>query len=315
MQLADFDLSENPTGIYHKSGKFFIDPQHIAEIAVVTHAHADHAIKGNKLVYCTQPTHDLMVARYGKYAAGNFIVKNFKEPFIINKTELCFYEAGHILGSASILINHNDKKVLITGDIKLQEDDTCEKAVLPEADLLITESTFANPETHHPNVVEQIKQLKNYTDKNIVIGVYAIGKAQRITRLINDHCPEFNIMLHPSIIPFHHVYEKSGISLGKWIPYKRQDFKKNKGIIYLTIPLSVEAFFRKTEVYAAFASGWQHLQKNAGINVSVSDHADWNDLMEIISRVNPSFIKTIHGNGNLLKKHFSKPEKTITVID
>ncbi|HNR19836.1 MAG TPA: exonuclease [Bacteroidia bacterium] len=314
MQLKDFGIAENATGIYHQAGNFFIDPQHVSEVAVVTHAHADHAIKGNKLVYCTQPTKDLMLARYGKYAAGNFVVKNFIEPFVINNVELCFYPAGHILGSASVLIKYNGKSVFITGDIKLQKDSTCEEVVLPEADLLITESTFANPETKHPDVIDQIKNLKNYTDKNIVIGVYAIGKAQRLTRLINDYCPEFTIMVHPSIIPYHHVYEKAGFLSGKWIPYKRQDFKKNTGIIYLTVPLAVEAFFRNTDVYAAFASGWQHLQKKATVSLSISDHADWDDLLAIINQVNPLFIKTVHGNGDLLKNHLAVSKNNIEFI-
>lgn len=314
MQLADFSLVENATGIYHTAGKFFIDPQHISDVAVVTHAHADHAVKGSKVVYCTQATRDLMLARYGKHAAGNFIEKNFNEPFTVNNVELCFYPAGHILGSASLLLTFNEKTVFITGDIKLQQDSTCEKAILPNADLLITESTFANPETKHPDDFNEIINLKNYSDKNIVVGVYAIGKAQRLTRLINDHCPEFEIMVHPSIIPYHHVYEKHGISLGKWIPYKRQDFKKNKGIVYLTVPLAVDAFFRNTDVYAAFASGWQHLQKKATVNLSISDHADWDDLLEIVKQVNPSFIKTIHGDGNLLKNYLNQTQKNIQFI-
>lgn len=314
MQLADFSLAENATGIYHTLGKFFIDPQHIADVAIITHAHADHAVKGNKLVFCTSATKDLMLSRYGKHAAGNFIVKDFKDPFTINNVELSFYPAGHILGSAGVLITCDKKTVFITGDIKLQPDTSCEKTILPKADLLITESTFANPETKHPDVFKEIIKIKNYTDKNIVIGAYAIGKAQRLTRLINDHCPEFEIMVHPSIIPFHRVYEKHGISLGKWTPYKRQDFKKNKRIVYLTIPLAVEAFFRNTDVYAAFASGWLHLQKNATFNLSISDHADWEDLLEIVKQVNPSFIKTVHGKGEILKNHLSQTQKNIRFI-
>lgn len=315
MQLKDFELQENRTGLFHLAGKFFIDPQHASDVAVVTHAHADHAVKGNKKVYCTTPTKMLMESRYGKQAAGSFHVIDFNEPFKINGVECCFYPAGHMLGSACVLINYNNSKVLVTGDTKLQADGSCEQAALPKADLLITESTFANPETKHPDAYSEIKKLEKLTDKNIVIGVYAMGKAQRLTRLISSACPQFILMIHPSIIPFHHVYEKCGIDLGMWIPYKRQEFKKNKGIIYLTVPLAVEAFFRNTDVYAAFASGWQHLQRKATVNISISDHADWDELLQIVETVNPSYIKTIHGDGTLLNNYLAVTNPNIRPLD
>ena len=315
MQLADFYLEETKLGLFHTSGNFFVDPKFASDVAVITHAHADHAIKGNKLVYCTKPTQLLMQARYGKSAAGSFITLDFLKPFSINKTEIIFYPAGHMLGSACLLIKEHNKTVLVTGDIKMQPDSSCESLQLPQADLLITESTFANPLTKHPDVAEEIKQLSKYCDKNIIVGVYAMGKAQRLTKLIGEHCPEFTIMIHPSIIPFHHVYENAGINLGKWLPYNRQQFKHTPNIIYLTTPISLQTFYRNPKVYTAFASGWNHLQKRSTINLSISDHADWDDLLKIIETVKPSYIKTVHGDGAMLKSHFNETKSEITFID
>jgi len=54
--------------------------------------------------------------------------------------------AGHILGSAQILMEYKGARYLYTGDIKMQHDPTCEPIDLVQADVLITETTFANPD-------------------------------------------------------------------------------------------------------------------------------------------------------------------------
>jgi putative mRNA 3-end processing factor len=64
-------------------------------------------------------------------------------------------------GSAQVLMEYKGVRYLYTGDYKLQPDATCEPMEFVKADVLITESTFADPNTAHPDPVEEIKKLND----------------------------------------------------------------------------------------------------------------------------------------------------------
>ena len=204
-----------PTGLYCRYGDFYLDPQQPVKEAVVSHAHGDHAIGGSQNVYCTAPTMSFMKHRYRKFAAVDFHVKPYYEQFKIGAVLITFYSAGHILGSAQVLMEYEGVKYLYTGDYKIEPDDSCEPFEFVQADVLITESTFANPETIHPSPIVEIEKL-NGTPSNIMLGAYALGKSQRLIQLMNQYCPGKNVMVHHSIMPLVKIYEDYGVKLGSY---------------------------------------------------------------------------------------------------
>ena len=299
--IKDDFLVKTAAGLYCRYGDFYLDPELPVKNAVISHAHGDHARGGNIDVYCSAFTKDLMLLRYKKKAAVNFLVKNYKEDFSINKVKLRFYPAGHILGSAMIFMEFEGTKYLYTGDYKLQEDNTCERAELPLADVLITESTFANPSVCHPDAEEEIKKLNNI-NSNILLGVYGLGKAQRITSLINKHCPSKTVHIHHSIFSIHQLYGKYGIELGPYSLYNRKALKQHsQNQVYLLPPLTFNSYRGAVGVARVFASGWEYLQKGNDLSLYISDHVDWTGILTTIERVNPSEVWTLHGDGTSLK--------------
>lgn len=80
MILDDF-LFLDTNGLFCKYGNFYIDPQQSVNLAVISHAHADHAVAGNSDVYCTEATAAFMQLRYGKNAAKAFNISNYHHPF------------------------------------------------------------------------------------------------------------------------------------------------------------------------------------------------------------------------------------------
>src|SRR5690606_3104094 len=147
---------------------------------------------------------------YGKNASIQCQVFNFHQEFSIRDIRVIFLSAGHILGSAQILLIYKGVRYLYTGDYKVQSDATCEPLDYTHADVLITESTFADPKVKHPDYVTEIKKL-NQTPFNILLGAYGLGKAQRLNQLINIHCPEKKVLIHFSILPIHRIYEQYGV--------------------------------------------------------------------------------------------------------
>ena len=301
-------------GLYFAPGNFFLDPKYPVETAVVSHAHGDHFVNGHKNVYCTIHTDLLIQQRITNYY-GKKITVAFHDAFQINGCKVYFIPAGHILGSAQVIIEHNDIRYIYTGDFKLAADKTCEPFEFITADVLITESTFAEEGLRHPIAESEIEKLNDLGDINIILGVYSLGKAQRVIQLINERCPSKKIMVHRSIGLFNKVYEKSGYPLGEWAPYDKHAFRKQKNIVYLLPPARSRSFYPQPNYLRAFATGWDHLQQNLDFKLFISDHADWYELLTMIERTNAKKIFTLHGNGDDLKEHLEPTGISVTILN
>ncbi len=302
--LPDF-LVQRAEGYYCRYGDFFIDPMLPVHRAVVTHAHADHASRGQDTMYCTAPTAAFTRYRYRQYAARKSVEVPYQQPFAIGEVTLRFIPAGHMLGSAQVAMVYRGVTYLFTGDYKLQADDTCEPLETIVADVLITESTFADPQVAHPDPVAEISKLTDIPH-HVLIGTYALGKAQRLTALLNKHCPDRRVWVHRGILPFHHLYASLGVSHLRYEPYDKRLLKNSSGHhAYLVPPLAFNGYFRATPFVRMFASGWERLQRQNDRSLYISDHVDWNDILHYIDQVKPREIWTVHGEGRHLANHFS----------
>src|SRR3569832_2122504 len=121
MIFDDF-LYFDTNGLYCKYGNFYIDPTQPVKAVVISHAHADHAIAGNNEIYCTEATAAFMQQRYGKNAGNVFNMAGYDNSFTLGGVQITFIPAGHILGSAQILMEYQGIRYLYTGDYKLKPD-------------------------------------------------------------------------------------------------------------------------------------------------------------------------------------------------
>ncbi|WP_345951071.1 MULTISPECIES: exonuclease [unclassified Mucilaginibacter] len=302
MTILDDFLAFDENGLYCKYGKFYLDPKQPVEHAVISHAHGDHAVPGNLNVYCTTPTADFMRLRYGKNAGKNFSLFGWHQTFLLGEVSVSFLSAGHILGSAQVIMQHRGVTYLYTGDYKLQADATCEPIEWIKADVLITESTFANPATLHPDPEAEIQKL-NSIQSNILLGAYGLGKAQRLIKMINDYAPQKQVLVHFRIAPLNAIYEKNGFNLGKYQLYNRKLMKNQEQFVYVVPPFTFDSYARATGVKRLFASGWKNLQVNEQDTLFISDHADWSDVLQAIDHVSPTQVWTLHGEGIHLKNY------------
>lgn len=295
-------ISLSKAGLFCIPGGFYLDPKRIVETAVISHAHGDHAVPNNKNVYCTKGTRELMGMRYNASARSVFHLQEFREVFTINGVKISFHPAGHILGSAQVLLEYEGERYLYTGDFKLQNDRSCEAFEFVECDHLITETTFADPGYEHPEPVAEILEL-NAVEQNVVIGAYAVGKAQRITKLLSEHCPGKKIYVHNGVAAFHKVYEDHDRSLGDWIPYRRQEFLDSTNSVYILPPSHFARYSRNKSVLKVFATGWKRSYYSCDRILRISDHADWKDVLSLVERTRARQVYTVHGDGSHLIRH------------
>lgn len=301
---SDF-LVFNENGLYCKAGNFYLDPEKPVVNAVISHAHGDHARSGNVNVYCTPPTASIMQLRFKRDPAKHFYTFGWHQSFEINGVKIEFIPAGHILGSAQVLMEFKGIRYLFTGDFKLQEDVTCEPFEYISADVLITETTFADPKITHPDPVSEIKKINAFTH-NILLGAYSLGKSQRLISMFDRYCPDKKVLVHHSILPLNKIYEQYSFSPGKYEPYNRKLMKEpGSSYVYIVPPLTFESYFRAKNVVRIFASGWKKLQAFNDLELYISDHGDWNDILHLIERVEPKEVWTLHGKGEYLQNYLA----------
>ena len=98
-------------GLYCAAGDFYIDPHLPVERAIITHGHADHARPGHSHVLATPETVRIMQVRLGEDAAGRFQALGCGETIRINAVDVSLAPAGHVTGSAQVVITHAGKQV------------------------------------------------------------------------------------------------------------------------------------------------------------------------------------------------------------
>ena len=301
--IEDF-LCINENGLYCAYGDFYLDAKRPVRQVVVSHGHGDHVVAGCHQVWCTGATRSFMEHRFRKNAGYHFHIMPYGVSFDIQDVSVTLLPAGHILGSAMVLMEYRGLRYLYTGDYKLQADPTCEPIQLVKADVLITESTFADPAVVHPDPIAEISKL-NETDYPILLGAYALGKAQRLTALINQYCPVKRVFIHHAIMPFHKLYEASGVEMLCYLPYARKVMKDNpEHAVYIVPPLTFNSYAHAKNIIRVFASGWKNLQVGKQMSLFISDHVDWQDILYTVATVEPQEIWTLHGDGRALRDHY-----------
>ena len=190
-------------GLYCPPGDFFIDPVRRVDRALITHGHADHARAGHGHVLATSETLDIMAIRYGPGHAGATQAAGLGEAIRIKDVTVRFHPAGHVLGSAQILVEWNGLRIVASGDYKPRPDPTCATFEPVACDVFITEATFALPVFRHPDASGEINRLlrsvKRNPDRTHLVGVYSLGKAQRVIRLIRDAGYSEPLFIHDAL--------------------------------------------------------------------------------------------------------------------
>ena len=310
-------LIKKKEGLYCMPGDFYIDPLYPVEKALITHAHTDHARPNNHFILGTKETVEIMKIRYAKSYCTNYQVINYNSPLTINNIVITFIPAGHILGSSQILIEYNGCKVLISGDYKRVEDKTCKSYQNKKCDIFITEATFGLPIFSHPSDNDEIKKLLESVIKNNkkphLIGVYALGKCQRILSLLRDAGYDDIIYLHGALVKITDYYVSQGIKIGKVKNASDLNLTELKNQIILCPPSALhDKWSRKFKnPIKGIVSGWMNIrqrikQKNIQLPLIISDHADWNDILITTKENNPEKVLVTHGREEALVFQLNK---------
>ncbi len=310
---AEDVLCPTPAGLYSKAGDFHIDPTRAVPKALITHGHADHARAGHGAVLATHETLRIMAARYGEDFAATTQAAVLGETMTIADAAVTFQPAGHVLGSAQIVVESAGLRIVASGDYKRRADPTCRPFLPVPCDIFITEATFGLPVFRHPEpeaeIGKLIASLDQFPERAHLVGAYSLGKAQRVIRMLRDAGYERTIYLHGAMEKLCRLYEEEGIALGDLAPATVANGKKGDfaGAVVVCPPSQIaERWARRfPDPVACFASGWMRIRQRAkasGVELPLilSDHADWDELTATITELGPGEVWVTHGREEAL---------------
>ena len=150
-------MEVRPGGLYCKPGGFFIDPTRAVPLAVITHGHSDHARPGHAKAIATPDTLAIMACRYGERFTGEQVGLPYGQAVHLGGARVTLYPAGHILGSAQVLIEYGGARIVISGDYKRTPDPTAREFEPIACDVFVTEATFGLPVFCHPDAATRSK--------------------------------------------------------------------------------------------------------------------------------------------------------------
>lgn len=300
-------LRPEAAGLYCPPGDFYIDPVRPVDRAVITHGHADHARAGHGHVLATPRTIAIMAERYGADFTARRQPVAYGETASHNGVEIELIPAGHVLGSAQAVIRHGGMTMVVSGDYKRRRDPTCEPFEERRCHVFISEATFGLPVFVHPPDAEEIgrlaRSLSQFPERTHLVGAYALGKAQRIIRLLREAGWDRTIYVHGALLRLNALYEREGILLGPVQPVPDMSKKGAlPGEIVIAPPSATQDRWsrRFADPVTAFASGWMGVrararQRGVELPLVVSDHADWPELTATFEALSPEEIWITHG--------------------
>jgi putative mRNA 3-end processing factor len=314
-----------PEGIYIRPADAWVDPAVPKARALVTHGHGDHARGGHENVWATPETLAIMACRYGPQAGGHAVA--YGEAFRLDPStgsgrgpstgsgrggvEVTFVPAGHVLGSAQIVLEYGGERVVISGDYKRRPDPTCPPFEPVPCDIFVTEATFGLPVFRHPDTGSEIDRLLGRLHENpdrcILVGAYALGKAQRLIAELRCRGHEEPVYIHGALQRLCDLYVEHGVALGDIRPATGASKAELKGRIVVAPPGALNDRWsrRLPDPITAMASGWMRIrqrarQRNVELPLIVSDHADWDELTRTISELQPREVWITHGREDAL---------------
>jgi putative mRNA 3-end processing factor len=305
-------LQVNSKGIYCPEADVYLDPWRPVARALISHGHADHARWGHKKYICTHSARPVIEYRLPEAKVSSVA---FGEALLINGVRFSFHPAGHVVGSAQIRVEHRDEVWVFTGDFKTQSDPISEDFEPVRCQHLITECTFGLPVFRWPDHDTLSKEVNRWwlscQEEGVVplLGVYSLGKAQRVLSMLDPQMGP--ILTHGAVENTNEVLRQQGVDLP---PTERVEGRtiteeQRRGIVLCPPSAMRSSWAKKFRPFrTAMASGWMasrgnRRRRNMDRGFLISDHADWQGLIDTVDASGAEEVLTTHGYSHVFARY------------
>jgi putative mRNA 3-end processing factor len=227
-------------------------------------------------------------------------------------------DSGHIFGAKGLLFDD----IFYTGDICTRKRGFLEGAKIPKCKTLITECTFGLPEFVFPAIDEIQKQVNELISGlygkgiPVILMGYQLGKAQTITQLFGHWDP---LYFHDSVKEMNSLHQKLGIPLKDGIGHSEAEknglLDKKPWVMVAPMMSSKNKFIQEMKSkYGAVTigfTGWAQSSRfsfgrRADYSITMSDHCDFNELVNMVVQSGAEQVYTIHGFVDEFAEHLQK---------
>jgi putative mRNA 3-end processing factor len=299
-------IEPTASGLYCGTGGFHIDPWQPVDRAVITHAHGDHLAPGSRAYLCSEASAPLVRHRLGADAPVSSAA--YGDAVELDGVRVSFHPAGHILGSSQVRVAHKGEVWVVSGDYKRAADPTCTPLEPQRCHTFVTEATFALPVFRWDPVDVTVREICDWwrdareAGTSAVLFAYALGKAQRVLAELAA-CAEGPVYIHGALADLVDIYRGAGVHLVDTIRATGEAKGKSFAGQLIVAPLSARGstwMRRFGEHSSAFASGWMRIRgarRRRGYDrgFALSDHADWDSLVDTIAATGAERVCVTHG--------------------
>lgn len=295
---AEVELT--PGGMRITESPLYLDARKPMGLSFVSHAHGDH-IARHGTVIATAATAALLSRRLKTSPA--VLTAPYGQAFDVGALRLSLHPAGHMRGSAQLLVQREGRRVLYTGDLGATESLTAEATEVVRCEVLVLEATFGHPRFRFPPRAEALAQLDAFiagcqaNDETPVLLAYAVGKSQEV--LAHLAKSGHKVRAEASICAMTAVYREVGCDLP--VP-ARFNGQVESGEVLLLVPhptrgRSLQEVPRRR---SAVLTGWAveagaARRYGADTAIALSDHADFEGLVAYAVASGARCVFTVHG--------------------
>ena len=309
MSAPSLVLEVREGGLYLPALDLFLDPDRGVGRAFISHAHGDHGGGwGSAEVFASRETLALLQERHGPIDGAR--VMEWEGALDVRGAKLSIASAGHVLGAAQLVVDHARGRFVYTGDYRTGPGATHGEGAPVQCDTLAIESTFGLPMFAFPDRDLTMAALVSWCRAALadgdtpVVYAYALGKSQAIAAEL--HKAGMDVIAHGAVYKICTAYEALGVPLGiaagTLRPYAEEKKRKSLGGVLLTPPRTAATPMVKGRrgFRTAYVSGWSLIDASierlrAEVGFAISDHADFDDLLETVRATRARFVYATHG--------------------
>lgn len=219
--------------------------------------------------------------------------------------------AGHMLGSCQFEVVTPEFSAIYTGDINCVDTLTTTAAHQKSCDYLVIEATYGHPSYVFPQRSTIYADIIRWTmteikkEKTPTFQVYSSGKPQDLVRLFNVYT-RIPVVCSPGIARANRVHNENGVKLDYLDSSSPTGLRalKDRECIYLT---TTGTDHMPPNASRAVATGWALRQAFRSYTAfPLSSHADYNQLMQFVSSVNPKKVYVFNGYDDLLSTQIER---------
>lgn len=288
-------------------------------------------------IYMTKDTYNIIniVAKSINIDESKVKIKKDYDEFKIGNLNIKFFPTNHIKGSVGICVEYNNKKIVYTGDFSFNRQCTTQYIdqsnfyEFKDADYLIMETTcgYKNidlPYIYNKKLFTYFVDLSIKNNKKVIVPSFSVGIAQEYYELINNSTIKANVIVDGSAIRVNEYYNKrkNNVIANNQLNYnKRKNIEEkyyendiiivSSGLIndisleekYFDLALNDKSM---VTILKCKTIGKNLLERKLNaydsisinlIDISLSSHANYEDLLKTINMIKPKNLVMVHGKG------------------